>query len=274
MLNNTVNCICLPAPPVSASSPPVRCRDRRGVGARRLLHLLRHRVRSVERYLPGVTMTVTNAQSGAKHEIRSDRTGHFEFVAVRRPGRYSLQAILPGFSVLTGTLDLTGRDLQRDVTLKIGELEETISVWANMANAPARPVTQAAPRPRPDKAAMMQACSEHTPQAGSMGGTSSSRPKPSTKSQSIQASSPPPEPVARSSSKRASAPRARSAIYARSRRRSPTSKWRPAMRSANGVLTPDAAELGVAIEVPMKIHVSFRAHSRNRKVLLGSSSSV
>ena len=30
-------------------------------------------------FLPGVTMTLTSAQSGAKHEIRSDRTGHFEF---------------------------------------------------------------------------------------------------------------------------------------------------------------------------------------------------
>ena len=120
-------------------------------------------------FLPGVTMTLTNTQSGAKHEIRSDPTGHFEFVGLP-PGAYSLQAILPGFSVLRGTLDLTGRDVQRDVTLKIGELEETISVWANMANAPVRPAGQAATRPRPDKNAMMQACAEKTPQAGSMGG--------------------------------------------------------------------------------------------------------
>src|SRR5206468_924452 len=85
-------------------------------------------------YLPGVTMTLTNTQSGAKHEIRSDRTGHFEFVGLP-PGSYSLQAILPGFSVLTGTLDLTGRDVQRDVTLKIGQLQETISVWASRDKA-------------------------------------------------------------------------------------------------------------------------------------------
>ena len=58
-------------------------------------------------YLPGVTMTLTNTQSGAKHEIRSDRSGHFEFVGLP-PGSYSLQAVLPGFSLLTGTLDLTG----------------------------------------------------------------------------------------------------------------------------------------------------------------------
>lgn len=120
-------------------------------------------------YLPGVTMTLTNTQSGAKHEIRSDRTGHFEFVGLP-PGSYSLQAILPGFSVLSGTLDLTGRDVQRDVTLKIGQLEETISVWASSPNGVRTPPADQPRRPRPDKTAMMQACSEKTPAAGSMGG--------------------------------------------------------------------------------------------------------
>jgi len=121
-------------------------------------------------YLPGVTMTLTNTQSGAKHEIRSDRTGHFEFVGLP-PGAYSLEAILPGFSVLRGTLDLTGRDLQRDVTLKIGQLQETISVWANRGGANATPAAPTRPRrPAPDKFAEMKVCSEHAASAGSMGG--------------------------------------------------------------------------------------------------------
>jgi beta-lactamase regulating signal transducer with metallopeptidase domain len=121
-------------------------------------------------FLPGVTMTLTNAQSGAKHEIRSDRTGHFEFVGLP-PGSYSLQAILPGFSVLTGTLDLTGRDLQRDVTLKIGSLEETISVWAGPRGANANPASPpTARRPAPDKFAAMKVCTDQAPPAGSMGG--------------------------------------------------------------------------------------------------------
>ena len=121
-------------------------------------------------YLPGVTMTLTNTQSGAKHEIRSDRTGHFEFVGLP-PGSYSLQAILPGFSVLTGTLDLTGRDVRRDVTLKIGQLQETISVWASRKDAPqviAAPA--AARRVAHDPSAAMKACSEKAPAPGSMGG--------------------------------------------------------------------------------------------------------
>ena len=120
-------------------------------------------------YLPGVTMTLTNTQSGAKHEIHSDRTGHFEFVGLP-PGSYSLQAILPGFSVLSGTLDLTGRDVQRDVTLKIGQLQETISVWASRVDS--NQATAAAPEKRRaarDTPAAMKACSEKAP-GGGMGG--------------------------------------------------------------------------------------------------------
>jgi TonB family protein len=121
-------------------------------------------------FLPGVTMTLTNTQSGAKHEIRSDRTGHFEFVGLP-PGSYSLQAILPGFSVLTGTLDLTGRDVQRDVTLKVGSLQETITVSASRRDA-----SQVTAAPAPvrrqahDKFAAMKTCSESTPYGGTMGG--------------------------------------------------------------------------------------------------------
>jgi TonB family protein len=121
-------------------------------------------------YLPGVTMTLTDTRSGAKHEIKSDRTGHFEFVGLP-PGSYALQAILPGFSVLTGTLDLTGRDVQRDVTLKIGQLEETISVWASRGDASQITAAPAAARRvAHDTSAAMKACSEKAPAAGSMGG--------------------------------------------------------------------------------------------------------
>ena len=120
-------------------------------------------------FLPGVTMTLTNAQSGAKHEIRSDRTGHFEFVGLP-PGSYSLQAILPGFSILTGTLDLTGRDVQRDVTLKIGSLEETITVTASRPGASASRAPQTPRRTAPDTFGAMKTCAENMPAAGAMGG--------------------------------------------------------------------------------------------------------
>ncbi len=74
-----------------------------------------------------VTMVLTNVQSHAKHEVRSDRTGHFEFVGLP-PGDYSLEATLPGFAMLRGTLTLSGQNVQRDVVLRIGSLEETVMV--------------------------------------------------------------------------------------------------------------------------------------------------
>ena len=121
-------------------------------------------------YLPGVTMTLTNTQSGAKHEIKSDRTGHFEFVGLP-PGSYSLQAVTPGFSILTGTLDLTGRDVQRDVTLKIGQLQETISVWASRENANRVSAAPSAARSNAhDADAQMKACADQVASAGSIGG--------------------------------------------------------------------------------------------------------
>jgi TonB family protein len=117
-------------------------------------------------YLPGVTMTLTNTQSGAKYEIRSDRTGHFEFVGLP-PGQYSLVTTLPGFVPLSGTLDVTGgQNVQRDVTLKVGELHETIMVRGGGTTSAAPAPTR---RAAPPAFAAMNVCSD-VPAAGGMGG--------------------------------------------------------------------------------------------------------
>ena len=47
------------------------------------------------RALPGVTLALSNPQKQSKYEIKSDRTGHYEFVGVP-PGNYVLTAELPG----------------------------------------------------------------------------------------------------------------------------------------------------------------------------------
>lgn len=80
-------------------------------------------------FLPDVRMILTHTQSQAKHEIRSDRTGRFEFVGLP-PGEYSLETIMAGFAPLRGTLTLSGGNVQRDLTLKIGSLRETITLRA------------------------------------------------------------------------------------------------------------------------------------------------
>ena len=49
------------------------------------------------RFLPDTKLVVTNATSKAKHEVRTDRTGHFEFLGLP-PGQYGLEVSIPGSS--------------------------------------------------------------------------------------------------------------------------------------------------------------------------------
>lgn len=80
--------------------------------------------------LPDVTLVLTNTQTNAKHEVRSDRTGRYEFVGLVA-GDYTLEAKLPGFATLRGRVTVTGQSVQQDLKLEIGSLQETISVRAS-----------------------------------------------------------------------------------------------------------------------------------------------
>lgn len=77
--------------------------------------------------VPGVTLVLTNTQTQAKYEVQSDKTGRYEFLGVVS-GDYTFEARLPGFMTLRGTLTLTGQSVQKDVSLQIGTLQETITV--------------------------------------------------------------------------------------------------------------------------------------------------
>jgi TonB family protein len=99
--------------------------------------------------LPGVTLVLTNAQSGAKHEVKTDSTGRYEVVGLPS-GDYQLEARLPGFSVLRGTVTVGGGSLQRDLTMEVGTLQETINVRASANRTDtAAPMAQSAARPAP-----------------------------------------------------------------------------------------------------------------------------
>jgi TonB family protein len=86
--------------------------------------------------LPDVTLMLTNTQTSAKHEVRSDRTGRYEFVGLV-PGDYTLEAKLPGFAVLRGKVTIAGQAIQQDLKLEIGTLQETISVSASRSRTDA-----------------------------------------------------------------------------------------------------------------------------------------
>ncbi len=88
--------------------------------------------------LPNVTLRLTNEQTGAKYEIRSDANGRFAFVGLT-PGRYALESEALGFSTLRGAVDISGPSLQRDVRLQVGSLRETVTVRLPRPGDPPEP---------------------------------------------------------------------------------------------------------------------------------------
>jgi TonB family protein len=80
-----------------------------------------------DRVLPGTTLVLTNGTTDAKYELKSDATGRFEFVGLPQ-GTYTLGASRVGFATLkVQDLSVSG-DLERDLRLQVGTLEETITV--------------------------------------------------------------------------------------------------------------------------------------------------
>jgi TonB family protein len=79
-------------------------------------------------FLPNATLRLTNDETKSKYEVRTDRTGHFEFVGLPA-GTYAFESQYPGFSTLRDQLSVSaGQTLDRPITLQVGSLEETITV--------------------------------------------------------------------------------------------------------------------------------------------------
>lgn len=89
--------------------------------------------------LPGVHLTLINTQTGAKFEVQSNREGRYEFTGLAA-GEYAFESKLPGFQAFTGKLMVTGQDVQRDLKLEVGTLQETITVGAGAGWPPPPPV--------------------------------------------------------------------------------------------------------------------------------------
>jgi TonB family protein len=100
------------------------------------------------RPLPGAQLLLTNAASQARHEVKSDRMGRFEFVGLP-PGDYALEIKLLGFAPYRQLLSASGRNIEQTIALEVGSLEETITVLAS--------VEAAAPAPSAEERAAAQA---------------------------------------------------------------------------------------------------------------------
>ena len=77
--------------------------------------------------LPDATLAITNTETKARNEVRSDRNGGFALVGLP-PGDYVLEASVAGFRSYRATLTLNGQHVDRDIVMDVGSLQETITV--------------------------------------------------------------------------------------------------------------------------------------------------
>jgi TonB family protein len=115
-----------------------------GLGAQATFYSLTGTVQDqTNRVLPDATLVLTDSTSTAKHEVRTDSNGRFEFVGLP-PARYTLEASQPGFAKHKEDLVIEG-NTKRDLSLQIGSVQETITV-----------ADRSDPEPAPDPARLQK----------------------------------------------------------------------------------------------------------------------
>ncbi len=79
------------------------------------------------RGMPDTTVSLTNEARQAKYKVKTNAIGRFEFVGLPS-GDYGLEAKGMGFQVLRDSVTVSGKNFQRNYTLKLGTLMETVTV--------------------------------------------------------------------------------------------------------------------------------------------------
>jgi TonB family protein len=77
--------------------------------------------------LPNAVVTLTNTDTQAKYEVRTNREGRYEIPGLPS-GRYLLESRVPGFQAVKMELTVGGQNVERDLKLEIGTLQETITI--------------------------------------------------------------------------------------------------------------------------------------------------
>jgi len=93
---------------------------------------LRGAVKDAQGVIPGVTVTLTNEDNGVVRDTISNASGEYSFPAVD-PGNYHMKATVQGFKTFErkGVRIGAQQFITLDITLEVGQLEESITVTAD-----------------------------------------------------------------------------------------------------------------------------------------------
>jgi TonB family protein len=101
------------------------------------------------RGVPGAAVALSNEERQAKYEIKTGPDGRFDFVGLL-PGDYRVSIERAGFQTVRDMLTVSTQNVQRNFTLQLGTLQETINIRADPNKpAEAEPATSAAVREVP-----------------------------------------------------------------------------------------------------------------------------
>jgi TonB family protein len=92
--------------------------------------------------IPNALVALSNTQSSASYQVRTDGSGRFEFVGLP-PGAYSYKAEVMGFKANRGDISISGRNVRRDLTMEVGSLSETITIMSTPETRAQPPVEMA-----------------------------------------------------------------------------------------------------------------------------------
>jgi TonB family protein len=81
----------------------------------------------MNRVLPDAAVTVVDDQQHASHTVHTDRSGRFQLVGLV-PGTYRVETAVPGFQPQSTAVTVSGEPVERNLTLQLGSLQETMTV--------------------------------------------------------------------------------------------------------------------------------------------------
>jgi beta-lactamase regulating signal transducer with metallopeptidase domain len=94
--------------------------------------------------MPDDAIVLTHTTTKATRETRTDPSGYFNFTGLE-PGDYRIDVSKPGFKTGYRVALAPGQALQRDITLQIGSLQETITIVKTAVPMPPRQRSEPAP---------------------------------------------------------------------------------------------------------------------------------